>query len=82
MCSHTLEWLNAKVERGQKEKYEQSQSRVWENVKGLLVTLDYVFNKGKNANKLMPSYEEMLQQQKESVKKEETFITGQWWLKK
>lgn len=77
---HTLDWLNAKVKQAQKEKWEQSQNRVWEGVKSLLVTLDLALNKGKSVDKIMPpSYEAATEELQEKQQQQETFVTGQWW---
>jgi len=77
---HTLSWLNAKFKQAQKEKWEQSQSRVWEGVKSLLVTLDIAFNKGKSVDKIMPpSYESALEEHQDKHEQQETFVQGQWW---
>jgi len=76
-----LDWLNAKFKQAQREKWEQSQARVWEGVKSLLVTLDMTFNKGKSLKEIMPSsYEEEISQQEKKQEKEDTFIKGKWWL--
>ncbi|MGV7002472.1 hypothetical protein ACWA2C_27940 [Priestia megaterium] len=78
---HTLDWLNAKFKQAQKDKWEQSQVRVWEGVKSLLVTLDIALNKGKSVDKIMPpSYESALEEQQEKTVQEETFVQGQWWV--
>lgn len=80
---HTIDWLNAKFKQAQREKWEQSQARVWEGFKSLMLTFDMAFNKGKSMDKIMPSsYEEALLQQEEKQEKQETFVSGQWWLEK
>lgn len=76
-----MDWLNAKFKQAQREKWEQSQARVWEGVKSLLVTVDMAFNKGKSLKEIMPSsYEEAISQQEQKQEKEDTFIKGKWWL--
>jgi len=82
VMEHTLDWLNAKFKHAQRMKWEQSQERVWEGVKSLLVTLDVAFNKGKSVDKIMPSsYDEAISQDEERKERESTFVQGQWWVK-
>lgn len=80
VLSHTPEWLNRKFNQAMKEKWEQSQSRVWEGFKSLALMVDVAFNKGRSMSQLMPdSYESALAMNQRASENNEKFIKGQWW---
>ena len=78
---HTWEWLARKTEQAMKEKWNQSNERVMEGLKSLVLTLDITFNKGKMLKELPGSYEEELQKRKAETTRQKTFIEEVWWQK-
>jgi hypothetical protein len=80
VMDHTPEWLNRKFDQAMREKWEDSQNRVWEGFKSLALLVDVAFNKGKSMDQLMPgSYEEALKRNQVRIQQEQNFIQGQWW---
>lgn len=59
VLSHNPAWLKRKYTEVLRERYAQHRLRVIETYKGMTMTLDSAFNKGKNMEKLLPGlYEE------------------------
>lgn len=77
---HTLEWVVRKYKQGRKEEFEKSNSRVIDGFKSILLVLDSALNKGKDMDKILPSYEEAMRlQQSDNEEKPSIFIEKQWW---
>jgi len=83
VLEHTPDWVRRKYEQAQKEKWEESRSRITEGVTSLMLLVDGLFNKGKGSEEILPSsYEKAMEaQQEQIVQKEENFVKGSWWKK-
>lgn len=74
-------WLNRKFKQADREMYENRRMQADGIQRGITIVLDVVFNNGKEADKIMPSYEEALkrlQEHKEENNKDK-FVTTMWW---
>ncbi|MGP4063094.1 hypothetical protein [Halobacillus sp. H74] len=77
----TVFWLNRKYKQADRELYEERRFQADGIQKGITIVLDIVFNEGKEADKILPSYEEAIQRLKDHKKEQnqEKFVTTMWW---
>lgn len=80
MLDHTPSWLQRKFYQATKEKWEDSQARVMEGFKSMVLLVDSIFNDGKNYTDILPeTFEKAMAQQQNNQSVNEKFVTGQWW---
>lgn len=77
----SLHWLNRKYKQADKELYEERRFQADSIQKGITIVLDVIFNDGKEADKILPSYEEALSRFKNRKKEQTTekFVQTIWW---
>lgn len=81
VLSKTPFWLARKFEQADRERYEERIGASQSVFRGISLALDVVFNKGKGAAEIMPSYDDAIKMLKETAKEkeEEEFNKEIWW---
>lgn len=78
----SVNWLNRKYKQADREAFEERRLQADNVQRGITVVMDLVFNEGKQAAKLMPSYEEVIKQmyeQNQDNKQKNAFVQTMWW---
>lgn len=75
-------WLNRKFEQADRERYEERMGLAQSVFRGVSLVMDVMFNHGKGAEDILPSYEDMKKHLMNEVKKEKDespFKKEIWW---
>lgn len=74
-------WLNRKFEQADRERYEERIGLAQSVFKGVSLVMDVMFNKGKGADDILPSYDDMKKRliERKQEAKESEFKKEIWW---
>lgn len=75
----TIHWLNRKFKQADREMYEERRFQADSIQKGITVVLDVLFNEGKEAERILPSYDEALERLEKHKNKPDKFVRTLWW---
>lgn len=74
-------WLNRKFEQADRERYDERIGIAQGVSRGVSLVVDMIFNKGKGAEDILPSYEQMkkLLESDSKEEKQSEFKKEIWW---